>query len=266
MNREDQRVGKAYLIGAGPGDPRLITLRGVEAIAASDMLLVDDLVSPELLRHAKESARIVRVGKRCGRPSTAQEVITRLLVSSVRRGAIVGRLKGGDPFVFGRGGEEALALARAGLPFEIVPGVSAALGAAASAGIPLTHREVASSVAFMTGRRKDGTLPAVADADTIVVYMCQRTIGRVARDLLARGRPATTPAAIVCAATTPAQQVHVGTLGDLAALADGLDDALFDPALPTLAIVGEVAAYAHELAQNGASPALLAALGDASGF
>lgn len=261
-------IGKAYLIGAGPGDPRLITLRGVEALGECDLVLVDDLVHPDLLRHAK-SADVVHVGKRGGHPSTPQERITRLLVEGVRRGDVVGRLKGGDPFVFGRGGEELAALVRAQLPFEIVPGVSSALGAAAYAGIPLTHRAHASSVAFIAAHTKDGRSPSAdVKADTLVFFMCLRTIHEIARGLLREDRDPSTPVAIVRGATFDEQEVHLGTLGDVATLPNDWHQA-FDPTLPTLAIVGEVASFAAELSWFGAAPSpiyLLRSSRHASGF
>jgi uroporphyrin-III C-methyltransferase len=240
--------GKAYLIGAGPGDPRLLTLRAVEALGEADVVFADDLVHPAVLAHAA-GARVVHVGKRCGHHSMTQDMTTRLLVDAVRHGAIAARVKGGDPFVFGRGGEEALALARAGLAFEIVPGVSAGLGAAAYAGIPLTHRGVASSVAFITGHHEDGREVRVADvgADTLVIFMCQRTIAGIALQLLDAGRGASTPAAIVRGATWKAQEVYTGSLDELAALPDEWYAAL-DAALPALAIIGDVVQFASSLA------------------
>jgi uroporphyrin-III C-methyltransferase len=248
MNRSEtvKRVGKAYLVGAGPGDPRLLTLRAVDALGEADLILVDDLVGDGILEYAKPGARIVRVGKRCGRHSVRQEVTTRVLVSSVRRGATVVRLKGGDPFVFGRGGEEAQALALAGLSFEIVPGVTSALGAAAAAGVPLTCRGIASSVAFVAGHARDGadaTLASVAGADTIVVFMAQRTLAKVAADLLEHGRAPATPVAIVRAATTHSQQLFAGTLAELARLPED-HFASLDDTLPTIGIIGDVVSLA----------------------
>jgi uroporphyrin-III C-methyltransferase len=234
----------AYLIGAGPGDPRLLTLRAVDALVKADVVLVDELVHPEVLVHARR-ARIVHVGKRGGRPSVAQEVSTRMLVDAVRRGEIVVRLKGGDPFVFGRGGEEAEALAHAGLSFEVVPGVTSALGAAAYAGIPLTHRGVASSVVFVAGH-EEGRVSEVV-ADTIVVFMCRRTIVGIARELVRAGRSPHMPVAIVRGATHDAQELYTGSLLDVAGLADDWD-AAFDDALPVLAIIGDVVALASTLA------------------
>jgi uroporphyrin-III C-methyltransferase len=241
--------GKAYLIGAGPGDPRLLTLRAVEALGEADVVFVDDLVHPDVLAHASATARIAYVGKRCGRQPISQQLTTRLLVDAVRRGAIAARVKGGDPFVFGRGGEEAQALARAGLRFEIVPGVSAALGAAAHAGIPLTHRGIASSVAFVTGHGENSRDVRVSDvaADTLVVFMCQRTIVRLARELLDAKRSASTPVAIVRGATHEAQEVYTGSLAELAALPADWCAAL-DETLPTLAIIGDVVDLAPSLA------------------
>lgn len=236
--------GMAYLVGAGPGDPRLLTLRAVDVLVKADVVFVDDLVHPEVLVHARR-ARIVHVGKRCGRPSVSQEVSTRMLVEAVRRGEVAVRLKGGDPLVFGRGGEEAEALAHAGLRFEIVPGVTSALGAAAHAGIPLTHRDVASSVAFVTGH-EEGRVSEVV-ADTIVVYMCQRTIVGIARELVRAGRSPHMPIAIVRGATHDAQEVYTGSLLDVAGLADDWY-AAFDDALPALAIIGDVVAFAGTLA------------------
>ena len=265
-------AGKAYLIGAGPGDPRLLTLRAVDVLGRSEVVFVDDLVAPDTLRHAP-AARVVHVGKRCGRRAMPQDVTTRLVVDAVRRGRVVARLKGGDPFVFGRGGEEALALARAGLPFEIVPGVSAALGAAAYAGIPLTHRGIASSVAFVAGHGEGGarstrpaTRPADVAADTLVIFMCQRTIVGIAGDLVAAGRAPATPVALVRGATWDAQEVYTGSLAELAALPDDWYAAL-DPSLPALAIVGHVVGLADQLAWRArplsiaelAEPARLAA-------
>ena len=235
--------GKAYLVGAGPGDPSLLTLRAAQVLGEAKVVFVDDLVHPEVLRHARR-ARIVHVGKRCARPSVSQEVTTRLLVDAVRRGEIAVRLKGGDPFVFGRGGEEAEALARAGLEFEIVPGVSAALGAAAHAGIPLTHRGVASSVAFVAGHG-EARVSEVA-ADTLVIYMCQRTIVGIARELLRACRAPETPVAIVRGATHDTQEVYTGSLGELGRMRDTWYLALEDA--PTLAIIGDVVAFAPVLA------------------
>lgn len=232
--------GFVYLVGAGPGDPDLLTLRAVKAIGLCDVLFVDDLVSRGVLAHARSGAPIVRVGKRAGRARVTQATIDAVLVSHARAGKVVGRIKGGDPNVFGRVGEEMGALARAGIPFEVVPGVSAALGAAAGARVPLTMRGVASSVAFVTARRADdGGVSIDARADTLVVYMGRDVLADVARAVIADGRSPSTPVAVVRAATTPREAVRFGTLGALANDAHwrawlAVDD-------PVIAVIGEVA-------------------------
>src|SRR5256714_13313225 len=147
------RAGKVYLIGAGPGDPDLLTLRAVRALRQSDLVLIDHLINPDVLAYARPGVEIRSVGKRSGRHSLPQAEINRLLIEAARDGRVVARLKGGDPFVFGRGGEEAEALVAAGIPFEVVPGVTAGVAAPAYAGIPVTHRELASGVAFLTDRK-----------------------------------------------------------------------------------------------------------------
>ncbi|HEX5060201.1 MAG TPA: uroporphyrinogen-III C-methyltransferase [Kofleriaceae bacterium] len=253
------KSGKAYLIGAGPGDPKLLTLRAAEVLRQADVVLVDDLVHPDVLSHAR-TARIIRVGKRSQRRAFPQELATNILIAYVRGGAIVARVKGGDPMLFGRGGEEALALAEAGLPFEIVPGVTAALGAAAYAGIPLTHRGTASSVAFVAGHR-EGDQPARLDveADTIVVYMCQRTIHAIARELIAAGRSPMTCIALVRGASWQSQELYTGYLGEAAALEDDWY-AVLDPEPPTVAIIGAVASYADQMQWFGRRATPLAML------
>jgi uroporphyrin-III C-methyltransferase len=253
------KSGKAYLIGAGPGDPKLLTLRAVEALREADVVLVDDLVHPDVLEHAR-GAQIRHVGKRSHRRSFPQELATDMLVAYAQRGSIVARVKGGDPFVFGRGGEEALALAEAKVPFEIVPGISAALGAAAYAGIPLTFRGIAASVAFVTGHREGGELARFdASADTLVVFMCQRTIHRIARELIASGRSTMECVAIIRGATWQAQEVYTGYLGEVARLSDNWFAEL-DQNLPTMAIIGEVVSFAEQLAWSGRAPAPLSTL------
>jgi uroporphyrin-III C-methyltransferase len=253
------KTGKAFLIGAGPGDPKLLTLRAVEALRQADVVLIDDLVHPDVLAHAP-AARVIHVGKRSQRQSFPQELATHILVAYTRGGAVVARVKGGDPLLFGRGGEEALALAEAKVPFEIVPGVTSALGAAAYAGIPLTHRGVASSVAFVTGHREGGRQAQIdVNADTIVVFMCQRTIHFIARDMIASGKSAMTCVAIVRGATWQAQEVYTGYLGEVAALDDDWF-ATLDPDPPTMAIIGDVASYADQLAWHGRTPTALSVL------
>jgi len=239
--------GRVILVGAGPGDPKLITIRGAEALAAADVVVFDRLVSPELLALAREDAERVYVGKEPGRSATPQEEISALLVAHARRGREVVRLKGGDPFVFGRGGEEALACARAGIPFEVVPGVSSAVAAPAFAGIPVTHRGVAQSFAVVTGSTAHGDtvdLARVATAtDTLVVLMAAGKLEQTCTELIGAGRAGGEPAAIVQWAATPEQRTVIGTLDTLPALAR---EARIGP--PATLVVGAVAALGRELA------------------
>jgi uroporphyrin-III C-methyltransferase len=238
----DERRGRVALVGGGPGDPSLLTIAAVEALRECDVVVYDDLVSPEVLAYASENAARIAVGKRAGQPSVSQFRINELLVELALEGRVVVRLKGGDPFVFGRGGEEAEALAAAGVPWRVVPGVSSGIAAPAYAGIPLTHRGVASSVLFVTGHEAAGKTggvdweAAARSADTIVVFMCARTIANVARRLVAGGRPLATPIALVRWGTLGRQEVYRGTIGDAAL---GRTDAVEPPAL---AVIGDVVA------------------------
>src|SRR5215216_2939637 len=161
MNEANIQTGKVYLIGAGPGDPKLLTIKAAEALTASDVIVYDYLVNPEVLVHARRNSDLIYVGKRAGQPSISQDEINRLLITHARAGLVVARLKGGDPFIFGRGGEEAEALVEAGIEWELIPGISSGVAAAAYAGIPLTHRDYSSSVAFITGHdaRSNGKRP-----------------------------------------------------------------------------------------------------------
>jgi uroporphyrinogen III methyltransferase / synthase len=234
--------GRVYLVGAGPGDPGLITVRGLEAIRRAEVLVHDRLVNPALLEEAPASALRVFAGKHAGAHCLPQERINALLVEHARRGRIVVRLKGGDPFVFGRGGEEALALAAAGIQFEIVPGVSAAVAVPAYAGIPVTHRGVGSSFAVVTGH-EDPTKDATAvdwarlatAVDTLVVLMGVQSLPRIVAALLAHGRSPATPAALIQWGTTASQQTVLGTLGDIVERAEV---ARLEP--PVLTVIGEV--------------------------
>lgn len=240
------------LVGAGPGDPELLTLKAVRAIAQADVLLVDDLVDRRVLAHARPGARIVEVGKRGGCPSTPQAFIERLLVHEARAGRRVVRLKGGDPMIFGRAGEELDALRAAGLDAEVVPGISAALGAAASLRLSLTDRRHAPGVAFVTGHAQPGgeepDWAALARSGlTLVVYMGIRRAAAVARALRAGGLAADTPVVVVRRATLADQQHRLGTLEDLArpaTLADTVPAAAPaappEAAAPGLLVIGDV--------------------------
>ena len=239
--------GKVYLVGAGPGAADLLTLRAARALAAADVVFYDALVGEELLALAPR-ATVYFVGKRAGRPSASQAAITRLLVRAARRGHTVVRLKSGDPFVFGRGGEEALALARAGLDYEVIPGVSSAIAAPGAAGIPVTHRGLASGALFLTGEPEDTWRRVLAELTprsvTVVMLMAVRKRAALAEALLARGWPAATPIALVFSATSPAQTQVLATLAELAAL----ELPAAAGGAPGVIVVGDVVTVAHELA------------------
>ncbi|MES2255103.1 MAG: uroporphyrinogen-III C-methyltransferase [Pseudomonadota bacterium] len=221
----DFQPGSVWLVGAGPGDPGLITILGLHAIAQADFILYDALVDETLLKTARPGVGLIFAGKRAGVRSCRQEDISSLLTDLARQGHRVVRLKGGDPFVFGRGGEEAQNLARDAIPFRIVPGITAGIGGLAYAGIPLTHRDTNASVTFLTGHGADGQLPphdwkALAKgAPTLVLYMARKQAGAIAEALIAAGRDPQEPAAIVANATRADQQVIVTSLENLAAAA-----------------------------------------------
>jgi uroporphyrinogen III methyltransferase/synthase len=239
-----------FLVGAGPGDPGLLTVRAVELIATAGVVLYDRLIPAEALRHARADAELIYVGKQGGGPQMPQEEIDRLLVEHGRSGRRVVRLKGGDPLVFGRGGEEALALREAGVEFEIVPGVTAGVAAPAYAGIPVTHRELASGVAFVTGHEDPGKPGSALDwaalarfPGTLVFYMGVRALPRIAARLQAEGRPAGEPVAVIERGTLPGQRTVVATLADVAARAEA--ERIRAPAVT---VVGPVAALREDLA------------------
>ncbi len=253
--------GEAWLVGAGPGDPGLLTLRALQAMQSADVILHDRLVSDEVLALARRDAELIPVGKNPGGRSCPQEDINGLLVSLVGQGKRICRLKGGDPFIFGRGGEEAAALDAAGLPYHVVPGITAAAGCAAAAGIPLTHRDAAQSVTLVTAHGKDSvdTLDwesLARDRQTLAFYMAVRRFPDLMSKLIANGRAADTPIAIVERGTTTEQRVLRGTLGQLTLLA-----AAHRIQAPAMLIVGDVAAIggidrrpAPQPLQNCATP------------
>ncbi len=243
------RLGRVALVGAGPGDPGLITVRGRDLLRRADVVVYDRLVHPRLLDEAPRARRVF-AGKAAGRQALPQARINALLVAQARRGRRVVRLKGGDPFVFGRGGEEAEALARARVPFEVVPGVTSAVAVPAYAGIPLTRRGLAASFAVVAGQeRADGDGPRVdwtrlaRAADTLVVLMGARALRRIARALLAHGRPPATPVALVRWGTTGLQRTITGRLDEIAARAAR---AALEP--PIVAVIGDVVALRSALA------------------
>ncbi|MDE2333461.1 MAG: uroporphyrinogen-III C-methyltransferase [Rhodospirillales bacterium] len=247
--------GSVWLVGAGPGDPGLLTLHAAQALAEADVVLHDALISPEILALAR--GRLESVGKRAGGRRTPQLRIQDRLIVLARQGLRVLRLKGGDPLLFGRGGEEAVALAAAGIAFRVVPGISAASGAAAAAGMPLTHRTLARSVAFATGHDADGRLPEDPDlavlgcaVDTLVMFMPLRQAPAIAATLLAGGRDPATPAALISDATTPRQVVRRTTLAQLPAAA-----AAVPRAAPTLLVLGPTVTLADRIGPPAAADA-----------
>ncbi len=248
------RRGRVYLVGAGPGDPGLMTVRGLEVLRRAEVVVYDRLVNPVLLDEAPETALRIFAGKHAGAHCLPQGTINALLIEHARRGRCVVRLKGGDPFVFGRGGEEALALAAAGIAFEVVPGVSAVVAVPAYAGIPVTHRGLGSSFAVVTGHEDPEKGETAVDwarlataVDTIVVLMGLRSLPRIVAELVASGRPPATPVALIRWGTTEAQATVVGTLADIVTVAAvaGLEP-------PVLAIIGDVVTLRERLEWFGA--------------
>ena len=240
---EAAKRGEAYLVGAGPGSPDLITIRGRQLLASADVVLYDRLASPALLNYARRDAELICVGKTPRRPSITQKQLNRLLVGLVRAGKRVCRLKGGDPFIFGRGGEELEALVEAGLKFQVVPGVSAAEGCAAYAGIPLTLRGVSQAVLLTTGHTIDDALPTLQDCkpgQTLALYMGVAQYAEIGAALIAGGHDPATPAAIVESGTTEEQRVIRTSLRNLAAA-----QAAYEIRPPALLIVGETTRFAE---------------------
>jgi uroporphyrin-III C-methyltransferase/precorrin-2 dehydrogenase/sirohydrochlorin ferrochelatase len=244
-------VGEVVLVGTGPGDPELLTVRAARLLQSADVVLYDNLVSAEVLALLPAATERIYVGKQRKRHALAQSDINRLMVELARQGRQVLRLKGGDPFIFGRGGEELEYLAEAGVPFRLVPGITAGVGVAAVAGIPLTHRDFAQSCTFVTGHLQDGSMaldwPMLArPRQTVVVYMGLLGLPTLCAQLIEHGRAAETPAAIIQQGTTPRQRVITGTL---ASLPGQVADAGLHA--PTLIIVGEVVALAAKLTKAG---------------
>jgi uroporphyrin-III C-methyltransferase len=243
--------GIVYLVGAGPGDPELITVRGLKCLQRADVVVYDRLANRALLDYAPPGAELIDVGKEADRHTLPQAEINRLLVERGRAGKTVVRLKGGDPFVFGRGGEEALALVEAGVPFEVVPGVTSAIAAPAYAGIPVTHRGLAGGVTIVTGHRADAVAEqetewerlAAAQADgTLVFLMGVGNLPAIVAALRRGGRPADTPVALIANGTCPDQCVVIGTLADIVERAAGV----IRP--PAVIVVGPVVTLSEKLA------------------
>jgi uroporphyrin-III C-methyltransferase len=233
-------AGKVWLIGAGPGDPDLLTVKAARLIGQADALVFDHLVGDGIMDLARPDARRIYAGKEASTHTLPQASINRLLVDLAREGLSVIRLKGGDPFIFGRGGEELEALAASGIPFEVVPGITAAAGCAAYSGFPLTHRDHAQAVTFVTGHLKDGTVnldwAALARPNqTVVFYMGIGAAGEICRQMIAHGLPASTPAAVIRNGTLPNQQTLLATLGTLP---QRIEKSSIKP--PALIVVGSV--------------------------
>lgn len=242
-------AGKVYLVGAGPGDPGLITVKGLRALKQADVVVYDRLLDPSLLQEAPGSAERIFVGKERGRQALTQDEINRLLVECAAAGKVVVRLKGGDPFVFGRGGEEALALAQSDTPFEVVPGVTSAIAAAAYAGIPVTHRRISSSFTVVSGSedpsKPESSIPwgvMARTGGTLVVLMGWAALESILRTLQREGMPDTTPAALIQWGTWPKQRTVTGSLGDIAAR--GREAGLVSP---VIAVIGPVVSLRDQL-------------------
>lgn len=249
MNELDNHRGKVFIVGAGPGAEDLITLRGLEALRVADVVLYDALINVKLLDQAPIHAERIYVGKRCGKHSIKQEEINHVIISKALEGRTVVRLKGGDPLIFGRGAEEALACEEAGVDFQIVPGISAALGAASYAGIPLTHREVSSSVAFVTAHSaRCGSSPDLSwirvagSVDTLVIFMGATWLGEIAAALIKSGLPGNKPVAAISNVTDENQATVLATLETIEAgvKKEGLR-------APLLIVVGDVARLTEKL-------------------
>ncbi|MBN8203234.1 uroporphyrinogen-III C-methyltransferase [Bacillus sp. NTK034] len=241
--------GFVYIVGAGPGDPKLLTIRGLECIQQADVILYDRLVNVEMLTHAKADAELIYCGKEPGRHGLIQDEIHRVLVEQANLGRQVLRLKGGDPFVFGRGAEEAAILREAGIPFEIVPGITAGIAAPAYAGIPVTHRDHAASFAIVTGHgraeKEQDFLKwsALAQIDTVAFYMSIGNIEHITKSLIANGKSGTTPAAVIEWGTTARQRTITGTLETITE-----DIRIHGISNPSMILVGDVVGVRDQIA------------------
>lgn len=241
--------GKVYIVGAGPGDPDLITVKGLKAIQAADVILYDRLINKDLLDYAKRSAEIIYCGKLPDFHTLKQETIHRFLVKHAKNGKVVTRLKGGDPFVFGRGAEEAEALRAHNISYEIIPGITAGISAPAYAGIPVTHREYSSSFTVITGHQRSSQAEEIQweniaqKADTLVIYMGMKNLATICKQLMKHGRNESTPVAVIHWGTTKEQQTIVGTLSDIVdkVTAHSITN-------PAIIVVGEVVKLNKELA------------------
>lgn len=254
IDQVDASTGEVYLVGAGPGDAELITLKGLRLLQQADVVLYDALVSPEVLELARRDAVLEDVGKRRGHCPMPQAAIIERILYWAQRGRRVCRLKGGDPYLFGRGGEEALAIAAQQIPFQVVPGITSAAGVAAQAGIPLTHRGIARSVRYVTGHLASGSLPAdwsrlVDQQETLVLYMALHHLPKIKAELLGAGVQATTPVALIQNGSRVNQREWIATLDDCDQASEQIDP---DDG-PTLVMVGQVVSLAHQL-----KPAVLA--------
>ncbi len=235
----NKKCGKVYLVGAGPGDPELITMKGYRLLQSSDTIVYDSLVNPELLKIVSDSAHCISVGESRSKNRYSQDDINDLMIHEATAGNIVARLKGGDPFVFGRGSEEIIALNNAGIAWEIVPGISSGIAVPAYSGIPLTHRGISSSVAFVTGheclgKSKSIDLVRIAECiDTIVIFMGLKNLNALAHRLLSFGKPASTPVAIIEKGTRDDQRTTITTLGKI----NNLKNSFISPAL---IVIGQV--------------------------
>ncbi len=243
-----KKQGKVYIIGAGPGDPDLITVRGVECLKRSDIIVYDYLVSRDILKYTRKDARLIYVGKKGGDHTVLQENLNQILVKEASKGNIVARLKGGDPFIFGRGGEEAEVLSKAEIPFEIIPGVTSAIAVPAYAGIPLTHRRFTSSVTFVTGHedptkgRSNIDWENISAVGTIVFLMGIKNLAHIVTSLIENGRDPGTPVALIRWGTTPDQETLTGTLSNIVEL---VEEKNFLP--PGIFVVGDVVRFRDDL-------------------